>query len=115
MPRKMAGIAMITIEASIVAIVIPSVVFDSAIHLYRSCPSRPENRRTPAEPTTNQLLDGNYLTAAASLPQADGIVVATGSSPSLASTGLLSGEASTWMYRKPRSAASRARYATVPR
>lgn len=36
MPRKMAGIEMITIEASIVAIVMLSVVFDSAIHLYLS-------------------------------------------------------------------------------
>ncbi len=34
MPRKMAGIAMITIEASIVAIVMLSVVLDRAIHLY---------------------------------------------------------------------------------
>ena len=33
MPRKMAGIEMITMDASIVAIVMPSVVFDSAIHL----------------------------------------------------------------------------------
>ena len=39
MPRKMAGIAMITIEASIVAIVMLSVVLDRAIHLYR--PGRP--------------------------------------------------------------------------
>ena len=36
MPRKMAGIAMITIDASIVAIVMLSVVLDSAIHRYRS-------------------------------------------------------------------------------
>src|SRR5215467_8125027 len=36
MPRKIAGIAMITIDPSIVAISIVSVVFDSAIHLYRS-------------------------------------------------------------------------------
>ena len=36
MPRKMAGIAMITIEASMVAIVMLSVVLDRAIHLYRS-------------------------------------------------------------------------------
>ena len=35
MPRKMAGIAMITIEASIVAIVMLRVVLDSATHLYR--------------------------------------------------------------------------------
>ncbi len=33
MPRKMAGIAMITMEASMVAIVMLSVVFDSVIHL----------------------------------------------------------------------------------
>src|SRR6266571_3277287 len=82
MPRKMAGIEMITIDASIVAIVMPSVVLDRATHLYRSparpaaavpcrarlsrqagrrCPPRPENRRTSAEPTADQLLDGNYL------------------------------------------------------
>jgi len=36
MPRKIAGIAMITIDPSIVAIIMVSVVFDSAIHLYRS-------------------------------------------------------------------------------
>ncbi len=35
MPRKMAGIAMITIDASMVAIVTLSVVLDSATHLYR--------------------------------------------------------------------------------
>ena len=35
MPRKMAGMAMMTIEASTVAIVIDSVVLDSATHLYR--------------------------------------------------------------------------------
>jgi hypothetical protein len=33
MPRKIAGIAMITIELSRVAISTPSVVLDSAIHL----------------------------------------------------------------------------------
>ena len=33
MPRKIAGIDMITIDASIVAIIIPSVVLDSATHL----------------------------------------------------------------------------------
>ena len=33
MPRKMAGIAMITIDASIVAIDTLRVVFDSATHL----------------------------------------------------------------------------------
>ena len=36
MPRKMAGSEMITIEALIVAISMPSVVLDSATHLYRS-------------------------------------------------------------------------------
>ena len=45
MPRKMAGIAMITIEASIVAIVMLSVVLDSAIHRYRS--GRPPFGRGP--------------------------------------------------------------------
>ncbi len=34
MPRKMAGIAMITIEVSIVAMSMLSVVFESATHLY---------------------------------------------------------------------------------
>jgi hypothetical protein len=33
MPRKMAGIAMMTIDASIVAMTIARVVFDRAIHL----------------------------------------------------------------------------------
>src|SRR5438132_10472359 len=74
MPRKMAGIAMITIEASIVAIVMLSVVLDRAIHLY--LPGRPP---FPVEPavwltraesallrtftqfTSEHLLDGNYL------------------------------------------------------
>src|ERR1039457_2117920 len=36
MPRKIAGIAMMTMEASIVAMVMLSVVLDRAIHLYRS-------------------------------------------------------------------------------
>lgn len=36
MPRKMAGIAIMTMEPSIVAIEILSVVFDSATHLYLS-------------------------------------------------------------------------------
>jgi len=35
MPRKMAGIAMITIEASIVAIVMLRVVLERATHRYR--------------------------------------------------------------------------------
>ena len=39
MPRKMAGIAMITIEASMVAIIMLTVVFDSATHLYLSLPA----------------------------------------------------------------------------
>ena len=36
MPRKMLGIAMSMIDESIVARRTPTVVFDSAIHLYRS-------------------------------------------------------------------------------
>ncbi len=36
MPRKMAGSAMITIDAFTVAASMPRVVFDSATHLYRS-------------------------------------------------------------------------------
>ena len=36
MPRKMAGIAIITIDASMVAIVMLSVVLDKAIHRYLS-------------------------------------------------------------------------------
>jgi len=36
MPRKIAGSAMITIEPSIALISTPSVVLDSATHLYRS-------------------------------------------------------------------------------
>ena len=36
MPRKMSGMAMSTMEPSIVAMSTPSVVFDSATHLYRS-------------------------------------------------------------------------------
>ena len=87
MPRKMAGIAMITIEASIVAIVMLSVVLDSATHRYRSArlpsPSRPPGlsplprpscpfppcparcctvlHRTIINPTANKLLARNYL------------------------------------------------------
>src|SRR5690348_13634357 len=72
MPRKMAGIAMITIEASIVAIVMLSVVLDRATHLYRSgrpplavaepftCPES-TLCRTLTQSTANHLLDGNYL------------------------------------------------------
>jgi hypothetical protein len=36
MPRKMAGRLMITIELSRVAMKAPRVVFDRAVHLYRS-------------------------------------------------------------------------------
>src|SRR5512142_114445 len=84
MPRKMAGIAMITIEASIVAIVMLSVVLDRATHRYRSgrpvpaspsalpappgvpfadpfrCPD-PTLRRTLTQSTANHLLNGNYI------------------------------------------------------
>ena len=44
-PRKMSGSAINTIDVSIVAIRTPSVVFDSAIHLYPSwsgCPGGAE-------------------------------------------------------------------------
>jgi hypothetical protein len=65
---------MITIEASIVAIVMLSVVLDRAIHRYlsgRSCrPSDPPDVpftwpestlcRTLTQSTANHLLDGNY-------------------------------------------------------
>src|SRR6478609_684647 len=82
MPRKMAGIAMITIEASIVAIVMLSVVLDRATHRYRSgrpstrsalpappavpladpfrCPDS-TLRRTLTQSTANHLLNGNYI------------------------------------------------------
>src|SRR5579859_2680815 len=75
MPRKMAGIAMITIEASIVAIVMLRVVLDSATHRYRSgfpsppgvpfadsfrCPDS-TLRRTLTQSTPNHLLNGNYI------------------------------------------------------
>src|ERR1700750_3106304 len=71
MPRKMAGIAMITIEASIVAIVMLSVVLDRAIHLYRSgrppaagaepftCPES-TLCRTLTQSSPRHLLNGNY-------------------------------------------------------
>src|SRR5271165_3148304 len=91
MPRKMAGIAMITIDASIVAIVMLSVVLDRAIHRYLSgrCagpegrpPGAPWSRggsippvppwvpftwpestlcRTFTQSTAKHLLDSNYL------------------------------------------------------
>src|ERR1700760_1975782 len=79
MPRKMAGIAMMTIEASIVAIVMLKVVLDSATHRYRSgLPSAPPTavpspsdvpfrcpeatlRRTLTQSTANHLLNGNYI------------------------------------------------------
>ena len=71
MPRKMAGIAMITIDASMVAIVMLSVVLDRAIHLYRpgcaplavtepfTCPES-TLCRTLTQSTPGHLLDGNY-------------------------------------------------------
>jgi hypothetical protein len=85
----MAGIAMITMDASMVAIVMLSVVLDSAIHLYRglSAPGRASRERpfsggsAPAAPlrsasldtlihaSANQLLDRNYLPG--ELSQAD--------------------------------------------
>ena len=46
MPRKIAGSEMITIDASMVAIVMLSVVLDRAIHRYRS------GRATPDVPFT---------------------------------------------------------------
>src|SRR5580693_148783 len=70
MPRNMAGIAMITIDASIVAIVMLSVVLDRAIHLYRSDRGSPDVpftcskstlRRTLTQSTARHLLNGNYL------------------------------------------------------
>ena len=78
MPRKMAGIAMITMDASMVAIVMLSVVLDSAIHLYRppsapagECPFsvapaprarlRSASLDTLIHATPDQLLDRNYL------------------------------------------------------
>jgi hypothetical protein len=73
----MAGIATITIDASIVAIVMLSVVLDRAIHRYLSGrPSWPDDPpgvpdvpftcpestlcRTLNDSTLNHLLDGNY-------------------------------------------------------
>ena len=38
MPRKMSGSAISRIDELIVAISIPSVVFESATHLYSTCP-----------------------------------------------------------------------------
>ncbi len=77
MPRKMAGIATMTIDPSIVAMVMLSVVLDSAIHRYLSgrasacgAPavvsgipftwSEPTLFRTLAKSTANHLPDGNY-------------------------------------------------------
>src|ERR1700744_1426919 len=72
-PRKIAGIAMMTMEPSIVAIVMLRVVFERAIHLYLSgCPSdvcssgsgcRLEITPTLIEPTSERLLDHNSLPA----------------------------------------------------
>src|ERR1700734_2474692 len=70
MPRKMAGMAMITIDASIVAMVMLSVVLDRATHLYRSCPPCSAAwvcacplliAPTSDQPTWNNLLYHNYL------------------------------------------------------
>src|ERR1039457_7398453 len=90
MPRKMAGIAMITMEASIVAIVMLRVVLERATHLSRSpggrCPE-PSGAaapgapplpclvapapwapvwsaifRTMIDPTVDKLFNQNYLT-----------------------------------------------------
>src|SRR5580700_11279782 len=74
MPRKIAGIEMITIEPSIVAIVTLSVVLDRAIHLYRSgrcCAARVSAAvacrsliaPTLIELTAKRLLYRNYLLA----------------------------------------------------
>ena len=48
MPRKMSGSAMSTMEASIVAISMPSVVMNSAVHLCRSLAADEPGTR-PAE------------------------------------------------------------------
>src|SRR5580658_8694989 len=80
MPRKIAGIATITIDASIVAIVMLSVVLERATHRYlsgrpplwpggaplgvRDVPftgSESTTFRTLPQSTPNHLLDGNYL------------------------------------------------------
>src|SRR5579862_182885 len=82
MPRKMAGIATITIDPSMVAIVMLSVVLDRAIHLYRS--GRPTAApdpfdapfrwfvsvlcRTFTQPTAEHLLNDNYLLSEANTP-----------------------------------------------
>jgi hypothetical protein len=67
----MAGMAMITMEPSMVAIVMLRVVLDRAIHLYLSgCPSaagscigsRRDITPTDHKPTAKRLLVGNYLT-----------------------------------------------------
>src|SRR6266487_2240465 len=50
MPRKMAGIAMITIDVSIVAIIMLSVVFERATHLYL-----PPSASGSAAPTARTL------------------------------------------------------------
>ena len=66
---------MITMDASIVAIVMLSVVLDSAIHRYRSGPApfsrdppdapftcpKPTLCRTLTQSTAKHLLNGNYL------------------------------------------------------
>src|SRR5215472_2499594 len=88
MPRKMAGIALMTIEPSIVAIIMVSVVFDSAIHLYssdtwaewlapRAMTGGPDGRGcrlditpTGSEFTFRRLLASNHLPARAGVAAA---------------------------------------------
>ncbi|HJY69268.1 MAG TPA: hypothetical protein VJ254_21310, partial [Streptosporangiaceae bacterium] len=84
---------MITIEASIVAIVMLSVVLDSAIHRYRSgrppfgrgppdAPFRcPESTlcRTLTQCTAKHLLNGNYLSSGLTCHDSDDrLVIAAG-------------------------------------
>src|SRR5215467_6252479 len=57
MPRKMAGMAMITIEVSIVAMVTLSVVFDSAIHLYLSLVSCTRQNLSTAKDIASEAND----------------------------------------------------------
>ncbi len=47
MPRKMSGSAMRTMEASIVAMSIPRVVMNSAVHLWRSLAAGDPGEWTP--------------------------------------------------------------------
>ena len=57
----MAGIAMITIEASIVAIVMLSVVLDRAIHLYVRSGGTPAGSPRSREPIPRASLGINTL------------------------------------------------------